>query len=237
MAGIGRLIIVGGMAAGTSVRRVVVVSVVTGGALICNGCVRPIQLVIIVVDGECSRLPTGGGMTTCTICRYGECRVARIGALIVIRRMATRTIGRRAGITGCMAIDAGGRLVRPRQREISAVVIESGAHIACRVAGKAGRAVVHISVDTTMIIIRFGVFMTRYAGKLRIIRRICVAIGALVPFSFVCPAVDREICCIVLHVCRRHPVRISRVALYTVLGEVGNCMIRIDGCFVIRFMA
>ena len=237
MVRIGRLVIVGRVAAGTGIRGVVVVAVVTSGTLVGNGCVRPIQLVIIVVDGECSRLPAGSGVATCTIRRYSECGMARIGALIVIRRMATRAIGRGAGISGCVAIDAGGRLVRPGQREISIVVIESGAYISCRVAGKTGRTVVRISVNSIVLIIRLGVFMTRYAGKLRIIRRICVAIDALIPFALVLAAVYREICGIVLHKSSRHPVRISRVALYAVLGEPGSCMVGIDGRFVIRFMA
>lgn len=237
MAGIGRLVIIGRVATGTGIRRVVVVAVVTGGALICNGCVRPIQLVIIVVDGECSRLPGGSGVATCTIRRYGKCGVTRICALVVIRGMATRAIGRGAGIPRCMAIDTGSGLVRPRQRKISSVVIEGTGGVACRMAGKTGRAVVRISVDTTMLIIRFGVFMTCYAGKLRIIRWICMAIETLIPFAFVLATVYREIRCIVLRVCRRHPVRVGRVALYAVLGKVGNCMIRIDSRFVIRFMA
>ena len=116
----------------------------------------------------------------------------RIVGLVIIRRMATRAIGRRAGIPRCMAVDAGSRLVRPFQRKISGVMIKRTRGVACRVTGKTGRAVVCISVDSIVLVIRLRVGMTSRAGKLRKVRRIRMAIGTLIPFALVLAAIDRE---------------------------------------------
>ena len=105
MIGIGRLIVFADMATCTGIRRVVIVSVVAGGAIIGDGSMRAVQLIIIIVNGKGSRGPAGvGGMAGGTICWYGEGQVIRIGALVVIRRMAA---GAGIGCVGVIAIVAG----------------------------------------------------------------------------------------------------------------------------------
>ncbi len=106
---ISRLVIIGCMTAGTGIRRRIVIAVVAGDAIVRNGGMRAVQRVIIVVNGKGGGFPAGGGMAGGAIRRDGECGMVRIGALVVIRRMATRTIGRRTGIAGSMAVEAGGR--------------------------------------------------------------------------------------------------------------------------------
>ena len=88
--GIGRLVVIRRMASRAGVRRVVVVAVVTGSAVVGNHRVRSVQRVIGVVNGECGRVPAIGGMAGRTIGRYGQRNVVRIGRLVVIRRMASR---------------------------------------------------------------------------------------------------------------------------------------------------
>ena len=92
-----------------------------------------------------------------------------------------------------MAIITSGCQVHSRQREIRGVMIEGTSSVACRVAGKTGRAVVRISVYANVLIVRFRVLMAGYAGKFCEIRRIGMAIGTLIPFTFVRAAVYREV--------------------------------------------
>ena len=103
---------------------------------------RPVQRIIIAVNGECGWFPTGVGMATGTIRRNSECDVIRIRTLIVVRCVATCTIGRGTCIPRSMAVEAVGCQVRPCQREIGVVMVKSAVRFSRRVAGKAGRAVV-----------------------------------------------------------------------------------------------
>jgi hypothetical protein len=49
------------MAGITGIRRIYVIPVVTFGTFIRYGYMSPFKLIVIVVDGERSRLPIGGG--------------------------------------------------------------------------------------------------------------------------------------------------------------------------------
>lgn len=130
---------------------------------------RSIQLVIIVVNAKCRRLPSDGGVASRTIRRYGKCKVIRISALVVIRSMAARTISGCSGIPGSMATNTSRRQVRTRQREIRAVMVKRSGSITVRVAGKTGCAVVRIAVYPIVFIVRLRIGMTGDTGKLRII--------------------------------------------------------------------
>lgn len=235
--GVGRLIVIICMTTRAGVRCIVVIPVVAGGAIVCNGSMCAVQLVIIVVNCKCRGFPPGGGVASRTIRRDRERSVVRVGALIVIRRVASRTIGRSTGITVGVAVEAIGRLVLPCQREIGVVVVENIVFISCRMAGKACRAVVGISVHATVFVVRFRVFVAGGAGKFGVIRRIGMTIEALIPFAFVFTAVYREIRSVVLGVLGRHPVNVGGMAFYAILREVGCRMAGIYSRFVIRFVA
>ena len=84
-------------------------------------------------------------------------------------------------------------------------------------AGQTGRAVVRIAVHPVVLIIRFRVRVTGSTGKLRIVRRICMAFLTLIPHALVFAAVNREIIGIVLTVFCRHPIQIRRVTIGTIL--------------------
>ena len=78
------------VAAYTSVRRIVIISVVTIHTI--DGRVCPIQYPIVVVDRERCRLPIrGSSMTHGTIRRDIQGLVVRICAAVVIRIMAAHT--------------------------------------------------------------------------------------------------------------------------------------------------
>lgn len=64
-----------------------------------------------------------------------------------------------------------------------------------------------------------------------------MAVGTLIPFSFVFAAVYWKILAVVLAEYGRHPIGIGGMAFYTVLGETGNRMLGIYGSFVVVFMA
>ena len=127
MAGVRRLGIICRMAAEAGVRGIVVIAVVAGGTVVGNGCVRTIKRIIVVVDGESRRHPIRrGGMTRSAIRREIQRQVVRIGALVVIRRMATCTGIWRIGIIPVVAghtIIRDGH-VRPGER-VDCIVIKS----------------------------------------------------------------------------------------------------------------
>ena len=185
MIGVGGLVIIRCMTAGTSVGRIVVVAVVAGGAIIGNRGMRAVQRIIVVVYGKSGGLPGIGGVTARAIRRYSQCGVARVGALVVIRRMTTRTVGGRSGVSGSMAVEAGGRQVRAGQREMRFIMVKGIVFTPRRMTGKAGRTAVRIAIYTIVMIVCFRIRMTGDAGKFRIIRGIGVAIGTLIPLPFV----------------------------------------------------
>ena len=78
------------MASETGVWRVIVIAIVAGGAIIRNGYVRSIEYIIVIVDREGRRRPTGiRSMAHRTIRRNIDRLVIRIYRLVVISCMAT----------------------------------------------------------------------------------------------------------------------------------------------------
>jgi len=93
-------VIIGLVAAYTSVWRIVIIAMVAGSAVIRDAGMRPKQWVVIVMDREACRFPARcGSMTHRTIRRDGQRDVVGIQARIVIRGMTTRT-----GIWGVIVI-------------------------------------------------------------------------------------------------------------------------------------
>lgn len=196
--GIGGLVIIADVASCTSVRGVVVIAVVAGIAIIGNGGVRPFQRVIIVVNGERGRLPGTCGVAGRAVRRNRQGDVLRVGGLVVIRCVTTRTIRRRSGITRSVATQTGGRNVCARQREICVIVVKPVGRTACRVTGQASRTVVSKTVDPIVLIGGFRVGMASGTREFRVVRRVRMAIRALIPLSFVLAAVNRKILAVVV---------------------------------------
>ena len=99
---VGGLVVVRLVASGTGVRRVVVVAIVAGRAVIGNGRVRAVEWVIIVVDGEFSRHPAIGGVASFTSCRDAQNYVIWVGGGIEIRLVTADTS---IGCVGVIAAD------------------------------------------------------------------------------------------------------------------------------------
>lgn len=88
------------MTAKTGIRCGIIITVVTGGAIISNRRMCTVQGIVVIMNGKGCGLPTGlRRMTTGTIHRQVQCDVIWIERLVIIGGMACRTIGRRALIT------------------------------------------------------------------------------------------------------------------------------------------
>ena len=124
--GVGSLVVIANMTAHTGIRSVIVIPVMASGAVIGYDSMRAVQGVIIVVDRKGGRRPTGVcGMATRAIRRNGQGHVVRVGALVVIRRMAACAGVRRvciiAVVTNITIIRDGG--MRSRER-IKTIVVQ-----------------------------------------------------------------------------------------------------------------
>lgn len=231
MVGIGRLIVVRLVTADTGIGCVVVVAVVTGCALVGNGGVCSVQLIIIVVNRKSGRLPSDGGVATGAIGRNGQRYVIRIQALVVIRCMATGTGSWSTGIAiGVTLVTTRGN-VRPGQWKIGGIVVKRPRSITCRVASQAGRAVVGISADAIVLVIGLRVGMAGGTGKFSVIGRVGMALGTLIPLPLVLAAVNGEILPVVVKG-RRRPGRFG-MATRTISREMRCGVIGIGGLVVI----
>ena len=110
--GVCRGIVVRRVAAKTSIRRGVVISVVAGGAIVGNDRVRAIQNIIVVVNSKSRWRPIWcGRVTTCAIGREIQGYVVRVRTLVVVRCMAPRASIWRVRI---IAVVAGDTVIRDR---------------------------------------------------------------------------------------------------------------------------
>lgn len=67
------LVIIRLVTAITGVGCIIIIAVVTIGTLVCNGHMRSLQHIIVVMDRECRRLPVGiGGVALLAIIRYAN---------------------------------------------------------------------------------------------------------------------------------------------------------------------
>lgn len=131
------------MASKTGIRRIVVLPVVTGCAVVGNRGVRAVEGVIVVVNGKSSRCPIRrGGVAACAIGREIQRYVVWVGTLVVIRRMAACTSIRRVRI---IAVVAGNAVIRDRNvcpgERVYGIMIESrrrpgGFRVASRAVGR-----------------------------------------------------------------------------------------------------
>ena len=233
--GIGGLVVVGDVTAGAGVRRVVVIAVVAGSAIIRYARMRAVQGIIVVVNGESGRFPAGCSMATGAVRRDIQRQVIRVGALVVIRGMATGAIGGSACIPRSVTINAIGREVRPSQREAGVVVIKSTVRFARRVTGQTGGTVVRIPVDAVVVVVGFGIGMAVGAGEFCKIGRIGMAIHTLAPFTVVGTTVNWEILPVVIK-SSGHPGCFA-VATGAVRRELRRRVVGIGGLVVIGGVA
>ena len=189
------------------------------------------------MDIKTRRRPPNRRMTTRAVRRQVQRRVARVCALVVIRRVARRTTRGRARIPAGVALQTGRGLVRTGQWEMRAAVVKHIRPAARRMAYQAGRTIVRITVYTRVLVVRFRVGMTGDARKDGIIARVRVAVRASAPGPLVFATVNGKIIRVVLAVFCRHPVRIGRMAIHTVLRKLRQPVIRVDGVIVVRLMA
>ena len=97
------------------------------------------------------------------------------------------------GITGCrgtfktigMTTEAIYSIVSSGQGECSGIVIKSTISLTCRMAGQARRIRIRIPGYARMLLICFGIGMTRNAGIFLKVGRIGMTIYTLIPFTFV----------------------------------------------------
>ena len=101
--------------------------------------------------------------------------------------------------------------------------------------GITGGAGIRIAVYSLVIVIRARVGMANRATENRIVARCCMTFGALVPFAFVLPAVNREIHIIVIKSCGC-PGRF-RVAILASCRETHGSVIRAVRLIVICLVA
>ena len=126
---VGRIILIG-MTSITSIGCVIVIPVMASRTIICNYGMCPVQSIVIIVDRECSRLPTRiGCMTHGAVGRYSQIDVIWIATAIVCRGMTART-----GI-GCIIVIpvmACRTIVRDRNmrscKRVHRAMIEGGWH-------------------------------------------------------------------------------------------------------------
>ena len=77
------------MAPHTSIRGVVIIAVVTSGAIISNYGMSTVQGVIIIVNRECGRSPARSGCVAHrAVCRDIKRNVIWVGSLVEIRGVA-----------------------------------------------------------------------------------------------------------------------------------------------------
>ena len=233
--GIGRLVVIGRMASRAGVRRVVVVAVVTGSAVVGNHRVRSVQRVIVVVDGKTGRFPAGGGMAGRTIGGYPQGAVVGIVCLVVIGRMAAgagiRCVVVVAVVANIAVVRDGG--VRSGQR-VKTIVVHGRRH-PCRFA-VAGGAVRRELLCNVVWIGRLVVVgrMATCTGIRRVVVVAVVAGGAFVGDHRMC-AVQRVVV-VVDGKTGRFPANI-RMAGRTIGGYPQGAVVWIGRLVVIGCMA
>ena len=117
--GIGSLVVVLLMAAGTRIRRVRIPGGMAARAIVGNRRMRPTQYINLIVDRELRRTPARfRRMAGRAIRTQAQLLVVRIRRLIKIVLVAADAFHRRTGISIGMAVHARDRGVRSRQREV-----------------------------------------------------------------------------------------------------------------------
>ena len=169
---VGGLAIIFLVATYASVGCVVIVTLVTCGTIVRDRSMRPRKRVIITMCGKSSRAPTRvSGMAQLTVRRNTNCLVIRICRLIKSLLVAVNA-NRGSPCVSCnMASRTLNGIMRTGQREIGVIVIKPAFCTSCRMTGKAGIAVVLISRNSSMLLVRINLIMVMAidAAKKRVV--------------------------------------------------------------------
>ena len=224
------------VASDTGVRCVVIISVMAAGAICCNGRVRSVQLVIIVVIVKPRWCPPGiGSVATDAVIGEVQFLVIRILCPVEIVLVTGHTFCGCPCKTVLMALQTACAQVRPGQWECSCIVVEDDISISGRVTGQAESIRIHITADAYVRIIGFRIQVTYHAAELGEITRCRMAIYTCGPFPLVLPAVDREILPVMVK--SRWDPCVLCMAISTLDGELVAAVIRINRAVVIFNMA
>ena len=207
-------------------RGIVVIAVVTGGAVIGNSRMCPVERIEIVVVVKARRRPAASSsMTACAIGAKIEGYVVRIVGLTKGRNVAVGTVGGCTRKSGGMALHTICAQVSSGEGERRGVVVKNQIGIARWVAGQTGCTVVDVAIHILMIFIRLRIGVTAYTGEFRVIIGVGVAIRTLVPFAFMGSAVGWKVLTVVVKIswcpC------IFTVTACTAGRKSGRCMVRI----------
>ena len=227
MVGVGRLVVIRQVASLAGVRGIVIVAGMTSGTVVGDGQVRSIQHPEVVVVRELGRAPPRvGGVALCTIRPEVEGDMVWIGRLVEVGHMTGIAVGRRALVPGGMAGGAIDGDMRAGQWEVGQAMVEGIIGITGRMTGVTGIAVVGISGDALVIIVRLRIQVTPGTAKFRVVVGIDMAFHTLRPFALVLAAVDREILGIVIEVGRDPGI----------LGMAAGAIRRELGCYMVRVL-
>lgn len=237
---IGSLIVLLTMTGKAGIGRIHVCTFMTCKAIAGNISVGALQHIIFVMHREKCRFPLRlRRMAFIAIVCKSQLKVIGICGHVVIFGMADQTNGRRAGITAFMAIQTIGGGVCAGERECGGIVIEAALRITGRMAGKAGRAVVHVSDHLLMLFIglRLVMLVAVRTTEQRVTGRIGMAFGTGIPFAVVLSRINRKKLPVVLpEICRR-PTGNRGVALRTFVGKTQRRMIGIFCSLIFNLMA
>ena len=124
--------------------------------------------------------------------------MVRVSGFIKCWGVTCLAFSRRSFKSVCMALKAVDTGVCACQRKSCGAVVKASVCFSVWMAGQACCAVVHITIDTRVLIICFRIGMTGNTGKQSVITRGGVTCCTLIPLSIVSPAINREVLVIVI---------------------------------------
>jgi hypothetical protein len=127
-------------------------------------------------------------------------------------------------------------LVGARESKIGGAVIKNIVGAAGWVTCQTGRVIILITIYPIMLLIGIRIGMTTDTGEIGIIRRILVAIGALIPFALVLTTVNGKQH-VVLVKRSRPPVGVGSMTCGTLIGKIQNLVVGIHRSLIVGLMA
>ena len=148
MIGLCCVLVIGTVAAVALVGRVVVIAVVAGRTVLCDGSVGPVQGIVVIVNIKAGRRPSRfSSMATGTIRCQPQLIVIGIDRLVEIRQVTGVAIGRSAFVTIAVASNARRSSVSPRKWKVGGIVIENIVDITGWVTSQTGGIFKNITID------------------------------------------------------------------------------------------
>lgn len=204
---------------------IVVIPMMTRGAIIPNKRVCSIQRIIGVMVRHAGRCPIRRrGMTGRAIRRKAEISVIRIVGLIKSWHMAGGTFCRCALESSAVTGRAIHIHMGSGQRECCRIVIKDVIRIAGGVTCQTSLALIDVAANSLVFIVRFLRLVTGQAGEFTEIPLVLMAFRARGPGSFMRSRINGEIQSVVIPKFGRHPAGICRVTHATVGREACHRM-------------